>query len=353
MDAPPISITSSVPTVVTSGMRSSLLQASAPLFTSDRYDTDVYNPEAPSITNISRPIYRHRVNAQRPNLIGLTMGEVDQPLRDKIPNNSMRIVMESDSRKRPAASHDGGLSCKKPWINKHSFNKPNPQDYHSRPPFSLNAKLLVRQIPPELNNISKLNEHFSKFGTIVNLQNDPEGALIQFTSPEEAKRAMQSTEAVLNNRFIKVHWFRDNMGDGSAISRTSQAVCEGSARASNACKLRAHSRFQRSLSGVFNIDGDHKDCIQSCRSEGCPEDLRGSSEEEAALDLRLKGEFFHRDEAGASTPEDAALSGHGEGDPEVVEGVFHCMQLWTIDLERWTFLVLLMQTVWTYFHTLL
>ncbi|XP_047219461.1 RNA-binding protein 26 [Girardinichthys multiradiatus] len=226
MDAPPISITSSVPTIVTSGMRSSLLQASAPLFTSDRYDTDVYNPEAPSITNISRPIYRHRVNAQRPNLIGLTMGEVDQPLRDKIPNNSMRIVMESDSRKRPAASHDGGLSCKKPWINKPSFNKPNHQDYHSRPPFSLNAKLLVRQIPPELNNISKLNEHFSKFGTIVNLQvayqNDPEGALIQFTSPEEAKRAMQSTEAVLNNRFIKVHWFRDNMGDGSGQSRSQQ-----------------------------------------------------------------------------------------------------------------------------------
>ncbi len=33
-----------------------------------------------------------------------------------------------------------------------------------------NTKLAIRQIPPELNNISKLNEHFSKFGTIVNLQ---------------------------------------------------------------------------------------------------------------------------------------------------------------------------------------
>lgn len=48
---------------------------------SDHYDIDVYNPEAPSITNTSRQIYRHRVNAQRPNLIGLTMGEVDQPHR--------------------------------------------------------------------------------------------------------------------------------------------------------------------------------------------------------------------------------------------------------------------------------
>lgn len=51
-----------------------------------------------------------------------------------------------------------------------NFTKPNHQGYHKRAPFSPNTKLLVRQIPPELNNISKLNEHFSKFGTIVNLQ---------------------------------------------------------------------------------------------------------------------------------------------------------------------------------------
>lgn len=45
--------------------------------------------------------------------------------------------------------------------------------------------------------------------------NDPEGALIQFASPDEAKRAIQSTEAVLNNRFIRVHWFReDQSNDG-------------------------------------------------------------------------------------------------------------------------------------------
>ena len=51
-------------------------------------------------------------------------------------------------------------------------------------------------------------------------QNDPEGALIQFASPDEAKRAMQSTEAVLNNRFIRVHWFRD---DGSDVQGQSQS----------------------------------------------------------------------------------------------------------------------------------
>ncbi|CAL1603638.1 unnamed protein product [Knipowitschia caucasica] len=219
MDAPPNSITSSVPTIVTSGMRPALPPGPPPpLFSPGVFETDVYNPEAPSITSSSRPVYRHHRNTQRPNLIGLTMGDVDQPPREKIPNNSMRIVMESDSRKRAAGCHDGGILSKKPWFEKPNFNKANHHGYYKRGPFNpLNSKLLVRQIPSELNNISKLNEHFSKFGTIVNLQvafkNDPEGALIQFAAPEEAKRAFQSPEAVLNNRFIRVYWYREESGD--------------------------------------------------------------------------------------------------------------------------------------------
>uniref|UniRef100_A0A9J8B9C8 RNA binding motif protein 26 n=1 Tax=Cyprinus carpio carpio TaxID=630221 RepID=A0A9J8B9C8_CYPCA len=214
MDAPPNSITSSVPTIVTSGVRPPLSQPPPPLFTSDSFEPEVYNPEAPSMT--SRPMYRHRVNAQRPNLIGLTMGEVDLPPREKMSNtNSARIVLESDSRKRGAGLHDGAIPAKKPWFDKPNFNKPNHHGFHRNVPYSsANTKLAIRQIPPELNNISKLNEHFSKFGTIVNLQvaynNNPDGALIQFASPEEAKRAMQSTEAVLNNRFIRVHWHRED-----------------------------------------------------------------------------------------------------------------------------------------------
>lgn len=33
-----------------------------------------------------------------------------------------------------------------------------------------NTTLELRKIPPEMNTIAKLNEHFSKFGNIVNLQ---------------------------------------------------------------------------------------------------------------------------------------------------------------------------------------
>lgn len=211
--APPNSIASSVPTIVTSGMRSSLPPPSAPLFPSDSYESDMYNPEAPSITSMSRPMqYRHRASVQRPNLIGLTMGDMDPPHREKPPNH--RVVMESDPRKRAARPHDGNMPPKKPWFepsfgNHQGFQNRAPPQFH--PP---NSRLLVRQIPPDLNNISKLNAHFSQFGTIVNLQvayqSDPEGALVQFSIPGEAKRAMQSPEAVLGNRFISVHWYRQD-----------------------------------------------------------------------------------------------------------------------------------------------
>lgn len=46
----------------------------------DNYEQEPYNPEAPGITVSSRPQYRHfipRIQTQRPNLIGLTSGDMD------------------------------------------------------------------------------------------------------------------------------------------------------------------------------------------------------------------------------------------------------------------------------------
>ena len=40
----------------------------------------------------------------------------------------------------------------------------------------------------------------------VNYENDPQAALIQFASNAEARRAYNSPEAVLGNRFIKLFW---------------------------------------------------------------------------------------------------------------------------------------------------
>ncbi|XP_007900760.1 RNA-binding protein 26 isoform X1 [Callorhinchus milii] len=238
MDVPPSSITSSVPAVVTSVIHHQPPSAQPPPYTAESYEPDGYNPEAPSITSTSRPVYRHRVHSQRPNLIGLTSGDMDLPPRaanitvktEKIANNNMRIVVDSESRKRTIGGCPEGIPLKKQWFDKTNFNKLNNQGFQKKALYgNENAKLELRKVPQELNNISKLNEHFSKFGTIVNLQvayqGDPEGALIQFATHDEAKRAISSTEAVLNNRFIKVYWHRESNSQQKTIQN--QKVLSG------------------------------------------------------------------------------------------------------------------------------
>ncbi|XP_064885460.1 RNA-binding protein 27 isoform X2 [Columba livia] len=127
-------------------------------------------------------------------------------------SNVTRVVLEPDSRKRSPS----GAECpplKKPWLGKQANNNQNKPGFLKKNQYT-NTKLEVRKIPPELNNITQLNEHFSKFGTIVNIQvafqNDPEAALIQYVTNDEARKAISSTEAVLNNRFIRVLWHRES-----------------------------------------------------------------------------------------------------------------------------------------------
>lgn len=91
------------------------------------------------------------------------------------------------------------------------FNRLGPKNKNP-----INCSLELKKVPRELNNITQLNNHFSKFGKIVNIQvsfeGDPEGALITFSSHMEANSAYRSTEAVLNNRFIKVFWHTPSDG---------------------------------------------------------------------------------------------------------------------------------------------
>uniref|UniRef100_A0A3Q1G9F4 RNA binding motif protein 27 n=1 Tax=Acanthochromis polyacanthus TaxID=80966 RepID=A0A3Q1G9F4_9TELE len=171
------------------------------------YDPEGYNPESPGLTAPGRNPYRQfipRVQTQRSNLIGLTSSEgqgsraaniviqTEPATATSTPgSNATRFNTEQDSRKRTIG----------------------PRFTHTHRNHYVNTKLEVRKIPRDLNNITKLNEHFSKFGTIVNIQvvfgGDPEAALIQYTKNEEARRAISSIEAVLNNRFIRVYWHRE------------------------------------------------------------------------------------------------------------------------------------------------
>ena len=51
----------------------------------------------------------------------------------------------------------------------------------------------------------------------VRYENDPESAIVQFSSPQEAKAAHDSVEAVLNNRFIRVYYLK-NTGLGGVTN---------------------------------------------------------------------------------------------------------------------------------------
>nr|XP_055036093.1 RNA-binding protein 27 isoform X2 [Misgurnus anguillicaudatus] len=224
------------------------------------YDPEGYNPEAPGLTGPGRAPYRHfipRIQTQRSNLIGLTSGDgpasraaniviQTEPSVTSVSNSEMKYSSEQENRKRSLNAGDGP-QAKKPWmmdnrthvperadvwrkatlqqpvaspqetfnnygLNGQNFNNQNKPTFPKKTHY-VNTKLEVRKIPRDLNNITKLNEHFSKFGTIVNIQvvygGDPEAALIQYTVNDEARRAISSTEAVLNNRFIRVHWHRE------------------------------------------------------------------------------------------------------------------------------------------------
>jgi len=72
------------------------------------------------------------------------------------------------------------------------------------------SKVLVKNIPAGLNTIAHINNHFTRFGTLVNVQihfeNDPGAALVSFAHPNEATAAMNCPDAVFGNRFIKMFY---------------------------------------------------------------------------------------------------------------------------------------------------
>ncbi|CAB1454276.1 unnamed protein product [Pleuronectes platessa] len=209
----------------------------------DNYDPEGYNPESPALTTSGRNQYRQfipRVQTQRSNLIGLTSNEgqgsraaniVIQtepvPAASAPGSNVPRFNAELDIRKRTMGhSVPEGPAAKKPWMEKTNFNNQHKNSFPKRNHY-VNTKLEVRKIPRDLNNITKLNEHFSKFGTIVNIQvvfgGDPEAALIQYTMNEEARRAISSIEAVLNNRFIRVYWHREPGTNPTGLQQPEQS----------------------------------------------------------------------------------------------------------------------------------
>lgn len=88
-------------------------------------------------------------------------------------------VFAENARKRPALDHMGGEPTnKRPYFN-NSSGKISCTCWRFSFKYAYlfciisghnNRTLIVKKIPPMLNNITKLNEHFAKFGAINNIQ---------------------------------------------------------------------------------------------------------------------------------------------------------------------------------------
>ena len=147
-------------------------------------DTTGYNPEQPALSITSVP--------STTTLLNITTNASSSSVL-YTPSVSTTISSHSGERPRMSRNHRTG-------------------NYYQRTPQEPTNTLVLRRVPAELNVLSKLNSHFDQFGKIVNLkvgfQNDPEAALVQFSTVAEAKAAHSSSSAVLGNRFIRVYFMR-------------------------------------------------------------------------------------------------------------------------------------------------
>ncbi|XP_039249169.2 RNA-binding protein 26-like [Styela clava] len=160
-----------------------------------------YNPEAPAMT-------------YRPSMISNIAPPRIPGIENNLPPNIVRMGNPPPN--------DGG------FVKRTIYNNapPGVQNTGVVNNFNNNTKLIIRKIPPLLNNITKLNEHFSQFGAINNIQvrfeNDPQCALVEYANVNSARAAKRDTGAVMNNRFIMVHWFNPQASNGRGPSSQTQ-----------------------------------------------------------------------------------------------------------------------------------
>ncbi|XP_065343742.1 RNA-binding protein 26 isoform X3 [Cloeon dipterum] len=175
-----------------------------------------YNPDAPNMPWF-RPAFRGRGgpgrgSALRAPFVPPQRELISVPVTDNSSKTSFE-PSESSSYEGDLAEDFDALQTGPPPSKKLHLAGQQAFDFKRLGPrkhFPANCALELKKVPRGLNNITHLNDHFAKFGKIVNIQvcfeGDPEAALVTFSTHAEANAAIKSTEAVLNNRFIKMFW---------------------------------------------------------------------------------------------------------------------------------------------------
>lgn len=105
--------------------------------------------------------------------------------------------------------------------------------------------LVVENIPENHCAIEKVNDFFKKFGTVTNIQVDPQNskALVQFSNNAEAYKAYSSPEPIFDNRFVRVFWHEKEKepSSGENPQTTSSPSAPGSDVTGPAATVAAHA----------------------------------------------------------------------------------------------------------------
>jgi hypothetical protein len=126
-------------------------------------------------------------------------------------NNNNREEKDQHTQQFNKDSEEENIFAPPENINEYKFNNKPVNTFplsRVRVDTSHSTVICLLNVPHKDNSISKLDEHFNKFGTIVNievLQNEKK-AKIKYSSHRDAHNALKSPEAVFGNRFIKVLW---------------------------------------------------------------------------------------------------------------------------------------------------
>jgi hypothetical protein len=148
------------------------------------------NPNALQTSGRGRGNYSNRGRGGRISLQNTQNSAENQPQEGNQANNDMNSAETS------------------------SFSAP-PRKFLSKPAqTTLKDSLFLTNIPSELHNMSALSSYFAKFGEIRSIKlSGGDKAIVSFNSPAEAEAAFNSPAAVCDNRFIRVKWLRDEIGE--------------------------------------------------------------------------------------------------------------------------------------------
>ncbi|KAL5011442.1 hypothetical protein ScPMuIL_009993 [Solemya velum] len=194
----------------------------------ETYTSEGYNPESPGITTSEGTFWPQRNSsgpyhnpAVRQRDLVKRLESVEEPTVNPPSPERTVVAPRNDyhpsnmNQQRPGYGRGNNYAHRPRGMH---YNSPRKEFYRGRGRGgyrrggmnNTNATLEVKNIPHEMNNIAKINEHFQKFGTLTNIKvcyNDhPDCALISFSHNSEAYAAYSCSEPVFNNRFVKVYW---------------------------------------------------------------------------------------------------------------------------------------------------